>query len=273
MRIAILLAILLFPLLSFGADAPPSIRLPLSRVEPVAPTAVSELGQSELLVIEADVACRVIASRAGHLKIVPASGPMKVFALFVDATAAGEPELRTYEAKFLWLIRAAQPGDVELIVAPRESQVSDDSDVIRRTLVVSGGGPRPPPSPPGPDPPDPPQPNPPAPAPVTSFRVIFVRESGITLPASQAAVPGAKVIRDYLFVKTTRENGVTGWREYDPDTDATNEQPVMRALWEAVKPKIKTVPCIAVEVNGKVEIHPYPANAAEVLVLLKKAGN
>lgn len=275
MRIATLLACLLCPLFAIGEDSPP-IRLPISRVEPVAPTAVSELGQSELLVIEADVACRVIASRAGHLKIVPATGPLAIYSLFVDAKASGEPELRTYESKFLWLIRAAQPGEVELIVAPRESLTSDDSDVIRRTLVVSGGGPRPPPPSPFPPlppwPPTPPQPDPPEPTPVTSFRVIFIRESGVTLPAAQASVPGAKAIREYLFAKTTRENGVTGWREFDPDTDATHEQPTMKALWEAVRPKVKDVPAVAIEVNGKVEIHQYPANVADALALLKKAG-
>lgn len=155
------------------------------------------------------------------------------------------------------------------------------SHVTTRLSANHGPQPPPPPNPVVPvdpveptpvEPLPPPQPPQPPPTPVTSFRVIFVRESGITLPASQASVPGAKVIRDYLFAKTTRESGVTGWREYDPQTDAANEQPMMRALWDAVKPKLTTFPCVVVEVNGKADIVPYPANAAEALALLKKYG-
>ena len=150
------------------------------------------------------------------------------------------------------------------------------NDAGQRMRLACNHGPQPPPSPvvpvdpvvPVPD--EPPLPKPPVP--VTSFRVIFVRESGITLPASQASVPGAKAVREYLFAKTTRENNITGWREYDPQTDATNEQATLKALWEAVKPKITDVPCMVIEVNGKADILPYPANPAEALATLKQYG-
>lgn len=153
-----------------------------------------------------------------------------------------------------------------------------DNDSGQRMRLACNHGPQPP-TPPKPVVPDDPiepdqvDPKPPLPpVPVTSFRVIFVRESGVTLPASQAGVPGAKAVRDYLFAKTTREANITGWREYDPQTDATNEQSTIRALWEAVKPKITTVPCIVIEVNGKADILPYPANPAEALATLKQYG-
>lgn len=157
-----------------------------------------------------------------------------------------------------------------------------DRGVLREARIVCNHGPTPPPKPVDPINPinpitpvvpvDPTPDDTKPPVPVSSFRVIFIKESGVTLDAAQTAIPGAKAVRDYLFSKTTRENGVTGWREYDPDTDATNDQPTMRAMWEQVKPKLTAIPCIAIEVNGNVEILPYPKNVAEALALIKKAG-
>lgn len=261
-----------------GEDAKPlpPIRLPISK-QPVAPSAVTRLTPNEIFVVEADLPCLVLASREGFVAVTQEAGPLRIRGIFADGN--GKPETRNYTAKHLWLIEAATAGEVELLIVPQNAK-SDDV-VIRRTLIVSGvppPGPVPP-IPPGPVPPDPtppvpppvpPTPTPPAPPqPVTSFRVIFIRESGIP---EHAVIPGAKVIRDYLFTKTTRENNVTGWREYDPQTDATNEQPTMRALWGTVKMAITVVPCIAIEVNGKADILPYPANVADAMTLLKQYG-
>jgi hypothetical protein len=120
--------------------------------------------------------------------------------------------------------------------------------------------------------PKPVDPVPVVPEPVTSFRVIFVKESGQTLQGQQSAIPAAKEIRDYLQAKTTQEGGLPGWREYDPQQSTTNEQPVMRALWDAVKPKLLPAPCLVVEVNGKATVMPFPNTVADAVATLKKAG-
>lgn len=112
----------------------------------------------------------------------------------------------------------------------------------------------------------------PVPEPVRSFRVIFVKESGSTLPAAQTAIPNAKAIRDYLNAKTTKEGNQSGWREYDPQQNTTNEQPVMAALWAAVQPKLQAIPCVVIEVNGKATVLSYPADTDAALNLLKKYG-
>ena len=122
------------------------------------------------------------------------------------------------------------------------------------------------------NPPGPVDPVVPTPQPVKSFRVIFVKESGQTLNADQTAIPGAKAIRDYLNAKTTVEGNQPGWREYDPQQTTANEQPTMAALWEAVKPKLQAIPCMVIEVNGKVTVMPFPASVDEALTTLKKAG-
>lgn len=149
------------------------------------------------------------------------------------------------------------------------AMVPAGDDVLSTEVVLTVIGPRPPPPgpvPPGPTPPDPPKP----PQPVTSFRVIWVRESGATLPIGQQAVMDAKIVRDYLTANTTAEGQWAGWRSYDKDQEATNETPVMKALWQAVKPKLTVVPCVVIEVNGKAEILPYPASADAAVSLFKK---
>ena len=133
----------------------------------------------------------------------------------------------------------------------------------RKTIVLGDPAPKPP----GPKPDDPP-----APQPVKSFRVIFVKESGQTLPAEQTAISNAKAIRDYLGSKTTAEGGLPGYREYDPQQNITNEQPTMKALWAAAKSSVTTVPCIVIEVNGKASVIPYPKNTADALKVLKGLG-
>lgn len=119
--------------------------------------------------------------------------------------------------------------------------------------------------------PDPKPDDPPVP-PVKSFRVIFVKESGSTLPSSQTAITSAKSIRDYLTTKTTPEGGLAGWREYDPNQNIANEQSAMKSLWTAAKSSISKVPCIVVELNGKVSLIDYPQNTAEAIKTLKEYG-
>lgn len=91
----------------------------------------------------------------------------------------------------------APPGSYVL-----RAMVPNGEDVVSAEVVLQVTGPRPPPVPPLPDPiiPDPIIP----PAPAASFRVIFVYESGDTIPRELAAVMDAKIVRDYLTASTTR---------------------------------------------------------------------
>ncbi len=69
------------------------------------------------------------------------------------------------------------------------------------------------------------------------------------------------------------EPGVYFFGYDDPvgeDADATADQPTMRALWQAVQPKVTSVPCLAIEVNGKVEIVGLPGSPDAAVTLLKK---
>lgn len=145
--------------------------------------------------------------------------------------------------------------------------------VAEYILNLTGGLPPPDPIPPAPVPPAPIPPPPPV---VKTFRVIFGYETGTPLTAAQTSVIMGKAVEEYLKRKTTPEGGIAGFRRYDKDTVATNDQPNMKALWEAVQASIKAtqtgIPFMAVEVNGKAEILPLDPNPAAALATLKKYG-
>lgn len=149
------------------------------------------------------------------------------------------------------------------------AHVPSGDDVVFAEMALTIIGPRPPPIDPLKPPVDPVKPPVVPPQPVTSFRVIFVHESGGTLPLGQTPVSDAKAIRDYLTANTTPDGPYAGFRKYDRDQTAAGETPAIKALWEAVQPKLTEIPCIVIEVNGKAEILPYPKNATDALALIK----
>ena len=202
----------------------------------------------------------------------------------VDGTSCGIKEVETPLTLFGLVQGQADPADYPiptgaLIVWGKSSGTTK----VQALGVVNGKptillslafqtGPAPP-TPVTPDvKPDPVKPDPVVPAPVASFRVIFVTESATTLTAQQNAVSGAKAVRDYLNAKVSKASNWPDYRNYDPQTTADNEYPAMKALWAAVKPSITTVPCMVVEVNGKADILPFPANAADALKTLQSYG-
>ena len=151
---------------------------------------------------------------------------------------------------------------------PRKSeQIDQPSNPLLLILIVVGAfmwwtsGDKPGP----PVPPEPPQP-----VPVESYRVIFVKESGATLSPAQTPIPAAQEIRQYLNQNATPENGLAGWREYDPQQVLANEQPVMKSLWEAVQPKLLPPPCLVIEINGKADVMQFPSDVADCMATLKK---
>jgi hypothetical protein len=234
---------------------------------PVEPVIVPDLRAGELFVVATPKQYLVWDRPKGIVSVKRLAGPREFYAKFADGVDRSTEEERHYSQPFIYVIRAEKRGTVELIMSPIDAD--DESQAIQHTLIVMGRGPQPPPDPgPDPDPIDPPVP----PGPVTSFRVIFVKESGAILPPNQTAIPGAKILRDYLTLKTTPEGGLAGWREYDPQQITASEQPTMRALWESVKPKLLPSPCLVIEVNGKATVMPFPSDVNSALAKLKEYG-
>lgn len=127
------------------------------------------------------------------------------------------------------------------------------------TLQVGPAPPGPSPQPPGPNPPGP------TPQPVKSFRVFLTYESGQTITPAQSNVMYGNVVEEYLNANCT--GGKAGWRRRDRSLGGENDQ-TMAALWAAIQPKLTTVPAIAIEVNGRVEILPLEATPAQMVKVL-----
>jgi hypothetical protein len=214
-----------------------------------------------LYVVDSDVELLAWAFPASGLTIHKEVGPMKVRGKFVGG--AGKIETKSFAGKQILIVTSTTTTtEATLMILPLGA--TKESDAIMKQFVVTTS-------------PDPPDPKPPVPTPVTSFRVIFVTESATQLTAQQTAVSGAKSVRDYLNAKTTPDkmsNGQDwpGWREFDPQVTGANELPGIKGVWDAAKPKVTTVPCLVVQVNEKIDILPYPKNAAECLTTLQSYG-
>lgn len=268
MRAPKTLAILasLFVGLSQAADPPASpIILPVIEApkekDPPAPPPGSPviLVPDSQYVIQSSVECLVFpANNNGVIKVTKDTGPLRIKGRFAEKPY--EIQTKNFTAKFLYIVEGGVEGTEGLIVSPVGAKTEAEA---KRVQFQVGQMPIPPPKPPKPDDPV---------VPVKSFRVIFVYESGDTYTAAQNGVLYGKAVQDYLTAKTTPEGGLAGWRRYDKDVTTANEQPIMAALWTAVKPKLTVIPCMVVEVNGKAEILALPANSTEALATLKKYG-
>ena len=155
------------------------IRLPLSKT-PTMPSVITEIKTDQWFVIEADLPCIVLASRVGFVDVVAEQGPLRLRGKFCDGE--DKVETRTYSSKHLWILEAKNIGEVELLIVP--STAKDESAVIRRTLVVTGIGPRPPPKPIPPDP----SPLPPEPIKSSLLTAIVVEDALQRTPATAAII-------------------------------------------------------------------------------------
>ncbi len=255
------------------------IRLPATAVPTApAPATPQTLKKDIIFYIDSDVPVEVFPSPAGLVKLTKESGPLRVQGYFIDDPKTLKK--KTYQGKYLYQIEAVKSGACEILILPAKIEIQkdttwltldDEKKVIRRSIVVDVPL-TPTPVPPTPNPVDPVTPvDPPQPVVVTSFRVIFVYETGSPMTAAQNGAMLGIAVQDYLVANTTPEGGLAGFRRFDKDTSTTsNDQATMLALWAAVKPKLTTVPCMVVEVNGQAKILPFPANQTDCLATLKK---
>lgn len=235
----------------------PTIRIPTGPVAPmIDPRGKITLRSETILVCDSDVECVVLVSPQEKLKVTAEKGPIRVRGTFFDGI--GQIETRTYAGPWVYFFEVAQNGDCEILILPVGGK---ENDVVRRTVHCLKS-PQPPPEPPTPEPPHP--------KPSDPFRVIFVVESSTTLTADQVAVVDGKKVRDWLTEKTTPENGIPGFRKYDPQVSIQNEQPEMKALWEAVRGKIQSTPALVIAVGRTVDILPLPRNPEEAISILEK---
>lgn len=229
---------------SFCADPTPLPNWPVLPAAPDVPRPmpgpVTLLTAEELFVVQSDGEVQLLSSPPGRVNVTEEAGPIRIRGRFVDGK--GAVETRTYSKKHVFIVERIEAGPVELLLVPRGA-------VERR--MIDGTEPAPPPKP----------------EPVTSFRVIFVYESGDLLTAQQNSVIYGKTVENYLNAKCT--GGKAGWRRRDKDAPGENDL-TMAALWAAVKPKITTTPCVVVAINDKADIIPLSSTPADQVAKFKE---
>lgn len=245
--------------------APP----PAPPVPPVVPpdqTAVLSLSADQLYVVDSKKEAVLRAHPSGAVRIVRETGPIRMRGRFVDGS--GAVETRTYQGPSVFLVEPIPGARARVSLDLIPIGLKAESEIVTAQVDVNGGaGPQPPP-------PKPVEPKPadPVPVKVETFRVIWVRESDSTLPAGQAAAKDAQEVRRFLTDKCTKEGGQAGWREYDPHQVLNNEQPEMTRVWEAARAKLPDPfqNCVVVQVNNKIVIESWPADARAALALFEK---
>jgi hypothetical protein len=214
------------------------------------------LAASAALAAPPEVPAEVKAAPGQPVRVVVKGADVGYKAAFTDAEAFFE-ELAPRDGQRRFMFYAQTPGTYVVVFWSK----GETDGVFTRVTVGSA----PPPQPPGPGPQPTPGPTPP-PGPVTSFHVVVIYESGDTLTANQRAVVYGKAVEDYLNAACT--GGAAGWRRRDKDSPGELD-PTMAALWAAVQPKVTVTPCVAVEVNGKVDLIPLEPTPAAMIAKLK----
>lgn len=249
---------------SVGFAADPAIRLPVAPVlpqpmpAPVEPGGVLRLGAEELYAVESDVELADILTFPDGLVSFEKAAPGTFYGKF--AGGGGRWGKRELKGPFVYLGTATGKGRASVAFVP--VGVKTKADIVRAVIDAdSGQGPIPPPTPVEPKV---------EPKPAATFRVLFVYESGDTLTAAQNGVLYAKSLADYLDARCTKDGPTAGWRRRDKDASADAETPGIKTLWAAVKPHLTATPCLVIEADGKADILPLPATAADALATLKK---
>lgn len=208
----------------------------------------------------------LLGNDAGLLEVFGLPKGHSIIGIRFDEPAGAKAKRYTFPSGDVTIAIAGDTGGTVNLTSVVNGVTVADAPTVAGKMVLTLTGSKPPPGPV--DPVDPVKP----PVVVSTFRVIFVTESAQSLTAFQNAVCGAKAVREYLNAKCTKESDWPGWRNYDPQTTAAAEHPSVKAVWDAAKPKITKVPCMVVQVNDKIDILDFPANAADALATLKKYG-
>ncbi len=245
MRLLMMLVVLIG---SVQADefAAPKVVFPTEKVvtpDIVTPTVVTKteekqidtLTEEQWYIIQSDSPLIVLSSPSGIVSVVDEIGPVRLRGKFAGGT--GAVETRVFEMKHVYSISSVKPGTVELIVVP--VGVDAESSILRRSLVVSGTGPLPPPKP---DVTPEPDVVPVPPVPRTDFKVLFLTNEDMSKEQSDTVF--STEIRSWLKANVTKiGSGGEAFRSWDRTTVAmdgalNNEAIEMRSLYEAVKSRV-----------------------------------
>ena len=242
---------------------PTPVVVPKDMPEPV-PAESLIIRTNQQLIVQFKLPTVLRAHPANLVRLTEEAGPIRVRGVFADGI--GLIESRTYAGPCIWIIEPVSVNNlptglyrVELDAIPIGERFKSVADITTTTIQVEAGEGAIPPPKPKPDV---------APV-VTSFRVLFIRDPHASMTIAQIGVYDSQAVAKWLNENCTKDGITPGWRRYGKDQDTTGEFPDVRALWTAVRPKVTTVPCLVIEVNGKADIIDLPATEADAITTLK----
>lgn len=158
-----------------------------------------------------------------------------------------------------------KPGKHELeINVIGQNPLSWDDETV---MVEVGQGPNPPPTPPGPTPPTP-DPNYPAPIDGPGLRVLFISETGASLPREIDEAFYSTAIASYLNANCAKVDGFPDFRRVDTDDAARFTDPNHRFAKALARPRT-ALPWLIIS-NGVTGYEgPFPGGEAATLELIK----
>jgi hypothetical protein len=229
--------------------APVVIQVPSPMPVDLGPAAEIQLVGDSVYVIGSSQPLLILSTNPEALQIEHSEGPVRVF-----ARLHGSPRAvwSTFGDSHVYLLTAKSTGTTTVFFV---SSLEADS-VVKRTFVVSGGGPQPPP---GPAPQPQPQPQP-QPKPSDGIRVMLLADETDD-PAALLAI-SSLTVRQWLDQNCRKTaSGQPEWRRYDRSTisvdgELDEDDPVFQKLWSAVRPQLPDGPQAVIAVGTQVDIVP-----------------
>lgn len=270
---------------TFVPPAPPKVVVPppIDKTTEVDPAAPAKLGKGQYYVIASNKPLLVLSHGTGKVDVTLRKPPFMLPA----SQAIGwppdpkDPEFVTWGAEypFIYLVKPAKSGDVNLQVSPAVTKINEmtkeqipitEADVVYKPIQVDDGtGPRPPPDV---DPKVDPKVDT-IPTPVGGFRVLFVYQD--PLKGEQLHIMNSTKIVAWLNENCTKDDDSRpSWRKWpvtidDRDPDLKFETALWKQLWKDAKPKLGTLPQIVV-VNGQTgQVYAWPETEQAMLDFLK----
>ncbi len=256
------------------------------------PDAPIKLGPGQWYVIASSTPQLILTDGTGEVTVVQrAPGFMLPVAQAIGWPAnPKDPEFVTWgpEYPYIYAIKAAKSGDVELRVMPSVNAIDEKTkeqiplakkDVSKKLLTVDDGtGPRPP-TPIVIVPPTPKvDPTPAIITPVKGFRVLFVYETEQNLTKEQRNIMDSTKIAGYLDTACVKAaNGQPEWRKWDKGTIEKDGGPIKESalwqqIWKDTKPKLGGLPQIVIISDQSGNTFPLPATEEATLAFLKQYG-
>jgi hypothetical protein len=237
-------------------------------VDPTVPKVVPDIRAGELYLIGSDDRLRMHDSRQGLVNIIEMPGPVTFyFNKFSDGLRT-KTETRTKKEPWVYVLQAAEAGEVEIIMEPVGVLDSSQTKRIKLAVVMA---PRPPPEPVDPVEPEPviPEPVDPINPNVPSKLQVLIIEDPARTTAQQAAIFDSAAVRKYLADHCSMTGNQRDYLKISVNQDVSDQAAWVKEAFAIPRP---SVPFMVVFSKTKKTSGVLPPSIDETLKALKLLG-